>query len=194
MDNYIDLRFAVSDLVSNRIMSDVFPRLTKAAEATFNRELRTSWQIQDYDLDFDDGVSPLPFDFLEVLHVYNTHDNPMHSGPLSASRRLGSEYTTYEIANGNISIRGLNGTARILQYYAALPTLTSSPLATNWLLQRYPNAYLYGVGYEAAKFLRDPDQAQLIDNLLQREVDAIRIDDERTRWSNSIVRVQGLTP
>lgn len=193
MDNYIDLRFAVSDLVSNRIMSDVFPRLVKAAEVRFNQQFRTVWQVQDETLYFDEGQAQLPFDFLEVLHLYGINDRQMRAGMPATTKRCGSEYSTYSIGNGTITLRGYTG-ERDLQYYAQIPTLTSSPTACNWLLQRYPNTYLYGVGLEAAKFLRDAEQAVVIDGLLASEMQAVRIDDERTRWSNSVVRVQGLTP
>ena len=191
MENYIDLRFAVSDLISNRIMSDVFPRLVKQAEATFNQRLRTVWQVQDATLYFDEGVAQLPFDFMEVLTLYGRGGRPMRAGMPSSSRVPCSG--VYSIGNGSVTIGGFTGELD-LNYYAQLPTLTVSPTACNWLLQRYPNAYLYGVGVEAAKFLRDAEQSVVIDGLLAQELSAINIDDERARWSGAIVRVQGLTP
>lgn len=169
--NLIDLRFAVSDHVGNRAISDVFPRLVEMAEHDFNSRLRTRMQIKDATLLFEDGVSPLPLDYLEMYE-------------------LGGSYS---VDGFNVSIPGCGGD-RTVKYYAKLPSLTCSPTASNWLLSRYPSAYLYGVGLQAAKHLRDSDLAVVTSSLYAEALDLLRVDDERARWSTASVRVQGMTP
>lgn len=46
-------------------------------------------------------------------------------------------------------------------YYRKIPTLIGSDLNTNWLLQEYPNAYLFGLMTEAAANGRNLEMAQL---------------------------------
>lgn len=176
LQNMIDLRFAVSDAVGNRAISDVFPRLVEMAEVDFNSRLRTRHQIVDATLFFDDGLSPLPPDFLEI-----------HSVSPRAARQQ------YQIDGFNIRIPGFGGEADF-QYYAKLPSLTCSPTATNWLLRQYPSVYLYGVSLQAAKHLSDVDRAVAMSSLYSEAVQLLRVDDERARWSASNVRVGGFTP
>jgi hypothetical protein len=66
--------------------------------------------------------------------------------------------------------------------------------ATNWLLAQNPDVYLYAVGLQAAKYLKNVEIAQASDQLLAAAIQDLRVDDERMRWSNGIVRVQAQTP
>lgn len=171
--NIIDLRFAVSDLVGNRAISGVFPRLVEMAEADFNSRLRVRQQLVESTLYFEDGVSPLPPDYLEAYS--------------------GVGCVPYAIDGFNISIRRASG-ERDIVYYAKLPSLTCSPTATNWLLREYPSVYLYGVALQAAKHLRDAELAVQISSLYGEAIKLLQRDDERARWSQAAVRVQGPTP
>lgn len=191
--DYLDLRLAVSDHVGNRNLSDVMPRLVQMAEAYLNKELRCRQQVTYAALVFADGAAPLPDDFLEIITVFDDFNNPMRATQLADQRRLGSMYSRYSIDGTNININGYTGN-RDIQYYAKLATLTASPTTSNWLLADYPEVYLYAVGMQAAKFLKDVDLAQATKTLLDAAMSELRLGDERARWANSVVRVQGCTP
>ncbi|GHA15147.1 hypothetical protein GCM10007989_07380 [Devosia pacifica] len=171
--NIIDLRFAVSDHVGNRAISDVFPRLVELAEDDFNSRLRTRQQLVEATLFFEDGMSPLPPDFLEIYR--------------------GTHRQRYEVDGFNITMRCTAGDHTI-QYYGKLPSLTCSPTATNWLLRDYPSVYLYGVALQAAKFLKDAELAIATSSLYGEAIKLLRIDDKRARYSDAVVRVGGLNP
>jgi hypothetical protein len=191
--DYLDLRFAVGDHVGNRSLSDVMPRLVQQAETYLNKELRTRQQVTYATLTFANGAAPLPADFLEIITVFDAFNNPMRATQLADQRRIGSMWSKYSIDGTNINVNGYSGD-RDIQYYAKLPTLTTSPTTTNWLLAEYPDVYLYAVGLEAAKFLKDVDLAQATKTLLDAAMSELRTGDERARWANSTVRVQGCTP
>jgi hypothetical protein len=61
-------------------------------------------------------------------------------------------------------------------------------------LQKHPGLYLYGVGMEAAKYLRDVEAAQATSALLDMEYTAAAAQDEQGRYSRARVRVAGVTP
>ena len=191
--DYLDLRFAVTDHVGNRNISDVMPRLVQMAEASLNKKLRCRQQITAVTLTFTDGVADLPGDFAEMSSVYGLNGRKMRASILGDARRSGSEYAKYSIDGSKIYIYGFSGD-RDIEYYAKLPTLTTSASASNWLLQEAPDVYLYAVGFEAAKFLKDVDLTQATKTLLDDALHSLAIDDERARWANSVVRVQGTTP
>jgi hypothetical protein len=191
--DYLDLRLAVADHVGNRDISDVMPRLTQTAESSLNKKLRCRQQIVTSTLVFVDGASALPADFIEMINLYGLNGYRYASGALADSRNWGSAWTRYAIDGTSILIKGYSGD-RDIQYYAKLPTLTSAPTATNWLLEDAPDVYLYAVGLEAAKYLKDVDLVQATRALLEDEMNTLKIDDDRARWSNTSVRVQGITP
>jgi hypothetical protein len=182
--NIIDLRFAVSDLVGNRAISDVFNRLVEMAERDFDSRLRTRHQITDATLTFDEGICPLPPDFLEMIVVCDAAGMPRKF-------QVGAFNITIPAYSGVVEAYSGDVTA---QYYARLPTITNSNTACNWLLEQYPTVYLYGVGMQAAKHLRDVDVATQISSLYGEALQLLRVDDERARYSVSAVRVKGLTP
>lgn len=191
--DYLDLRFAVGDHVGNRSLSDVMPRLVQTSEAYLNKELRCRQMITATTLTLTDGVVALPADFIEMLHVFGLNGYQMHAGSLADAKRPGSMWSKYSIDGTSLYINGFSGD-RDIEYYAKLPTLTTSPTTSNWLLADCPNVYLYAVALEAAKFLKDVDLAQATKVLLDGEMSELRVGDERARWANSVVRVQGCTP
>lgn len=191
--DYLDLRVAVSEHVGNRDISDVMPRLVQMAEAMLNQKIRHRSQITAGTLTFTTGAATLPTDFLEMISVYDPWGVAMQAGSLSDVKRTGSQYSRYAINGSQIMIYGISGD-RDIEYFAKIPTLTTSISTTNWLLAAYPSVYLYAVGVEAAKFLRDAELSAATEGLLQQAILSMSVDDERARWSNATVRVQMVTP
>lgn len=172
MQDFLELRIAVGDLVGNRSISDMMTPLTRRAETVLNRRLRTMWQVDEFTPAWTDNVADLPADFLQLV----------------ASNNM------LTIGAGTITRRPYYTCPEDIAYYAALPTITTGPTGTNWLLTQFENAYLYAVGVEAAKHLRQPEVALTTQGLLDSELMAIKIEDDRARYSNKAVRVAGLTP
>jgi hypothetical protein len=137
------------------------------------------------------GVLVLPVDLLEIIGVYDEAGREYVQQPLQMARQAGSYY--YAISGANLVTPGPDGNRQI-QYYAKIPTLTTSLTTSNWVLANHPGLYLYGVGLEAAKYIRDVEQAQAMAQLVEMEFDAVRVDDDRLRYSRARVRVVGATP
>lgn len=188
-NDYLDLRLAVSDLVGSRAISDVMPRIVAMAEATLNRKLRCRQMIASDTLYFEEGEAQIPANYLEMIGVQIGANCTLRQGTL-AQARTGSAYAV----TGNYIYYGKATCEAQADYYAKLPPLKCSPACSNWLLNDYPDVYLYAVGVEASKHLRDPETAMTLAQLLNEAVKATVIDDERARWSQSSVRVGGMTP
>lgn len=191
--DYLDLRFSVGDFVKNRSLSDVMPRLVQQAESKLNKELRCRQQITADTLTFASGVSALPNDFLEMLNVYGVNGLPMTAAPLTDIQREGSQYYKYAIDGTSIYIRGYSGD-RDIEYYASLPTLTTTPTTSNWLLAYAPDVYLYAVSLEAAIHIQDVEKGAAAKELLDGAMARVKVGNERAQWANAVTRVQGICP
>jgi len=191
--DYLDLRFAVGDFVSNRNLSDVMPRLVQQAESKLNKQLRCRQQITADTLTFANGVAALPDDFLEMLNVYGVGGMPMTSAPLTDIQREGSQYYRYAIDGTNIHIRGYSGN-RDIEYYAALPTLTETPTTSNWLLAYAPDVYLYAVSLEAAIHIQNLEKGAAAKELLDGAMGRLTGSNGRAQWANTTTRVRGICP
>lgn len=170
--DWIDLRFAVSDIVGSREISDVMKRLTLQAEAKLNTKLRTQWQLTEFTPVWSGNEAPLPDDFIELAESTNN---------LAAVNGVLARRPYYTIPNG-------------IAYYASLPTLTASLTTSNWLLSRFCDVYLYAVAEKAAIHLTNAELALAMGQALDAELRLVRIADDRGRWGNVSARVAGCTP
>lgn len=190
--DFLDLRSAVVEQVGSERIVDVFPRIVKLAEVTFNRELRCREQITEATLTFTNGVASLPTDYLEAIGLYDSSGCEFIQQPPQNVRVSGTS-GYYTIVGSEIHMTASDAD-RTLQYYAKVSTITDSMAGSNWLLQRHPGVYLYGAAHEAAKWLRDVELARATKGLLDAELSEARIADERDRYSRSRIRVAGVTP
>ena len=195
----LDLRTAVVEHVGNADITDVWPRLVLMAEAFLNRNLRTRDQVTRTTLTLASGSVALPSDFLEVIGLYDGYGMEYLQQPLQQVKENhpGGMYTPseayYAISGANLVSMGADGD-RDFEYYAKIPTLTTSLTTSNWLLQKHPALYLYAVGLEAAKHTRDLELAQVTRDLREAELTEAHIEDDRARYSRARVRIPGVVP
>lgn len=188
----LDLRTAVVEQMRRSDFVDVFPRLVSLAEVQFNRRLRCREQMASEPVMVTNGVAPLPScGVLEIIGVHNRAGQEYIEQPpqvMKGQHRAGG----YAIV-GNDLIAGVDEEL-VMDYYAAIPSLSGPTATTNWLLRKHPSLYLYGVTAEAAKYLRDAEILQAMAPILAMEYRDIAALDETQRYSRARVRVRGVTP
>lgn len=189
--DFLDLQTAVVEMVRNPSIADVFPRLVKLAEVTFNRRLRCREQITTDTVTITSGSAALPTDFAAMIGVFDAAGREYIGQPLQTLQMM-QDRGYYALSGSNIVTK--NDEDLSIIYYAKVPTITDSLTDSNWLLQKHPGLYLYGVGLEAAKYLRDADTAQSTMPFLDMEFDAANEQDAQERYGRARVRVQGVTP
>lgn len=189
--DFLDLQAAVVEHVRDASIADVFPRLVKLAEVTFNRRLRCREQVTTAALVITSGAAALPSDYAAHMGVFDGAGVEYVQQPVQALQ--GAQSRGYYAVSGS-SIIAKNDETLSLIYYAKVPTLTTSLTTSNWLLQKHPGVYLYGVGLEAAKYLRQVDVAEATASFLDMEIKDANGQDAQERYGRSRVRVQGPTP
>lgn len=189
--DYIDLQTAVIEHVANATIADVMPRLVKMAEATFNNRLSCREMMAMAPLTVAGGSAALPADFIDAIGLFDASGREYIGQPVHMVTE-GRDNGFYAISGGNLLVN--SDGVKSLRYYAKVPSLTVSQTASNWLLQRFPGLYFYGVAYEAAKYLRDLELAAATKQLLEMEFTDAQAADERSRYSRARTITRGVTP
>lgn len=71
-------------------------------------------------------------------------------------------------------------------YYGMIPSLQAN--TTNWLITYHPRLYLYGVLKDAFAWLKDPEAAQMYDELYEDAVAKLDSSAKKEEWSTSSLR------
>lgn len=190
--DYLDLRTAVLEDVGRTDIADKFDRITRLAEAYLNNKLRLSDQITSATVTFTSGVGVLPSGYREAIGLYDSNGLEYIEQPTQAVKPTGTS-AYYSIQGSNIVSNALTGDLTF-EYFTEISTITASMTTSNWLLQKYPSIYLYAVGAEAAKSVKDVDLAVEMIGLRDQAINEAMGDDEDRRFSRARVRVQGCTP
>jgi hypothetical protein len=178
---YADLLEDVEDTLDRDDVATRLPRWLKLVEARLNRllddpEMEVSAPLTG------DGVS-LPADFGAMVSIGTADGHPLR--PMGAAEYASilpasgiSRY--YTIREGKVYY--VPGSANVtLVYRRSIPPLTEAD-DTNWLLERAPDLYLYGVLLQAEAWDANNEQAVGWKSLFDEAIDELRTDGARRKW------------
>ena len=192
---YTELKAAVADFLNRDDLSATVPTFISLAEADIQRRVR-HWRMEKRSTaELDTQYSAIPADFVEVIRMYITSGDTkplelISQGELLDRKRknlnTSGSPSYYAITAGEIEVFPVpDGTYDLELYYIArIPALSDSN-ASNWLLERYQDAYLYGSLVHSAPYLKDDARAQMWAALYQSAVDAINAESERSKFGGS---------
>jgi hypothetical protein len=145
------------------------------AEATSNNEyvqLPSDW-VEAINLHIVDGKQPLRFVTLD-----------------EADRIVAEKYYTqviaYSLMNGALELVPAPGADVDIEmiYYGKIPAL-SAQQATNWLLTKAPDVYLYGSLLHAQPFLMDDQRMPVFATLYNSRIEALNEESMKSTHSGS---------
>lgn len=192
---YDELKTAIADFLNRDDLTAVIPTFISLAEADMQRRVR-HWRMEKRSTaELDTQYSAIPADFVEVIRVYVTSGDTKPLELISQAELLDRKAKSlntsgtpayYAFTAGEIEIYPApDGTYDVELYYiASIPALSDSSTA-NWLLERYPDAYLYGALVHAAPYLNDDARIQVFAALYQSAIDAINAESERSKFGGS---------
>jgi hypothetical protein len=181
-------------------LADSMGSFTRVVEAKINNALRTgdqSVRAQIW-LRSDEEYYSLPCDWGGARDVEILHEGEQHGRTLvylapeeinKLSRRQGG-HNYYTIIAGQIQIAP-PADHQILEvvYYQRLPELSEDD-DTNWLTDKNPDAYIFGLCTEISAFAKDPIQFEIWKQRFNEAMIDITREDQITRWSGPALRVQ----
>ena len=162
-------------------------RAIARAESVFNRVLRVPRMETEYRFTTSTEETDLPFDFLQLRHVYqeSSPDSPLLSMSPASLRNLYSGRSgtpeAYALENRRIVIAPVGETTLKILYFARIPALTEDKPST-WLLEEHPDLYLHQVLAVLFNKTGDSERAALNLNIANGLMEELNAAGKRNRW------------
>lgn len=196
--NYAGLISAISGFANHPDLESVIPTFIRFIEARMNRTIRVRKMEYRVVASVNTQFSTLPDDFLEMRNIQ------INSTPVTAL-----QYVTPQEAD-RIRQSELNGPPRFFSivadrlelipppqatiqvemvYYRKISELTA-PDQTNWMLENYPDMYVYGALVSLAMYVKDDPSnwASLYDSAAKELMD----DDQRSQFQGTTPQMRGV--
>jgi hypothetical protein len=192
---YTELKTAIADFLNRDDLSAAVPTFISLAEADMQRRVR-HWRMEKRSTaELDTQYSAIPADFVEVIRFYVTSNDTRPLELISQAELLDRKAKRsnasgapayYALTAGELEIYPVpDGTYDVELYYVSrIPALSDSN-ASNWLLEQYQDAYLYGALVHSAPYLKDDARIQVWAALYQNAIDAINAESERSKFGGS---------
>lgn len=201
LSTYSELKTSISGWL-NREDADTIakiPDFIALAETDINRKVRHWRMEQRSTATLDARYTQLPPGFIEAVRFHlDVDERPIELlTPLALQqRRLGNSDTSgrpqfYAIIAGQIEIwptPDADYTGEL--YYYSKTDALSDVTATNWILEHFPDAYLYGALMHSAPYLVDDARTTIWASLYQTAIDGINANNEKAKYGGSGLRMQ----
>lgn len=195
LTTFAELKSSIADFLNRDDLTSVIPDFITLAEADMNRNVRHWRQEARVSQTIDAQYEDLPSDFLEAVRYYVTSNDTNSLELISQGemleRRERSLNTTgrpqyYAITAGQAEFYPTpDGTYTAELYYVQRITALSDSNTSNWVLQYYPDAYLYGALVHSAPYLADDNRTAVWSSLYQNAIGAINMESEKAKFGGS---------
>jgi hypothetical protein len=192
---YAELKTNIADFLNRDDLTSVSSTFVSLAEADLNRQIRHWRQEKRSTAEIDTQYSAIPADMLEVIRFYITSGDTRPLELISQAEMLDRKFRNlntsgqpayYAVTAGELEVYPVpDGTyTSELYYFGKTPALSDSN-TSNWILEHYPDAYLYGSLIHSAPYLKDDARIQVWAALYQNAIDAINTESEKAKYGGS---------
>lgn len=197
---YDELKTAIADFLNRDDLAGTTGTFISLAEADIQRKIRHWRQEKRSTAEIDTQYSAIPADFLEIIRFYITSGDTRPLELISQAELLDRKRIAlntpgtpsfYALTAGEIEVYPApDATYTVeLYYFSRVPALSDSE-TTNWLLQYFPDVYLYGALMHTAPYLKDDARLQVWAALYQQGIDAINASSEKAKFGGSSRRMK----
>ncbi|MEZ0602939.1 hypothetical protein ACAX43_12410 [Paraburkholderia sp. IW21] len=175
-DSYDDFQNVVATYLQRANLTAQIPVFIELAEA----RLKTLLQTLDQQIALPYSVTPsvgtnviaLPSDFGAMLHATYDDCELNYVSPEQIDKRKWNQYAQEYTITGNKLILQtyVDGTSELTMYYYATLLGLSDANESNWVLEDYPNIYLYATLFEAVTYIKDDEEMQKWQGMLSEAV------------------------
>ena len=192
---YAELQTVIADFLDRDDQTERIKTFIQLSEAEMSRKLR-HWRMENRaTAEIDGQYSAIPADFLEPIRLHlETGDYKalelISQGEMQSLRMRNLETSGkpafYALTQGELEVYPTpDGTYNLeMNYYAKIPALTTSN-TTNWVLDNYPDAYLYGSLVHSAPFLGEDARMTTWAALFQSALNGIMAESDQAKFGGS---------
>ena len=192
---YAELKTNIADFLNRDDLTFVSSTFVSLAEADLNRQIRHWRQEKRSTAEIDTQYSAIPADMLEVIRFYITSGDTRPLELISQAEMLDRKFRNlntsgqpayYAVTAGELEVYPVpDGTYTSELYYFGKTDALSDSNTSNWILEHYPDAYLYGSLIHSAPYLKDDARIQVWAALYQNAIDAINQASEKAKFGGS---------
>ena len=192
---YAELKTNIADFLNRDDLTSVSSTFVSLAEADLNRQIRHWRQEKRSTAEIDTQYSAKPADMLEVIRFYITSGDTRPLELISQSQMLDRKFRNlntsgqpayYAVTAGELEVYPVpDGTYTSELYYFGKTDALSDSNTSNWVLEHYPDAYLYGSLIHSAPYLKDDARIQVWAALYQSAIDSINQASEKAKFGGS---------
>jgi hypothetical protein len=204
---YGGLKASIADWLNRGDLTAQIPDFITLLEAQLNRTLRTRDMLVRSDASVNAEYTALPTDYLEARNLI-IFDNSQGPHVLDVKTPEEVQIEQLNVPSGQPSMYALVGqTIELapipdgtypaeLLYYGQIPGLAAVAAggagagASNWLLTKSPDLYLYGSLMQAAPYLKDDDRVQIWGSAVTSILNDMRIESERAVLTGNQKKLQ----
>ena len=192
---YAELKTNIADFLNRDDLAAISSTFISLAEDDLNLRLRHWRQEKRSTAEIDTQYTAIPADMLEIIRFYTTSGDTRPLELISQAEMLDRKFRNlntsgqpayYALTAGEIEVYPVpDGTyTSELYYYSRIPALSDSN-TSNWVLDYYSSAYLYGSLIHSAPYLKDDARIQVWAALYQNAIDAINTESEKAKFGGS---------
>ena len=194
--NRNDLVAAVVGWLERSDVATVAVDWVTLTEARLNRILRVNRMIKRASATITDEFSALPSDFLAPRSMRLSagdkrllqYFTPEQMGEFKAGTPSG-ELLAYTIVGNEFeygpAVPADGAPVVVLTYFSTIPALATGE-STNWVLARYPDAYLHGCLAEAGAYLNDDDLIARSGRMFEAAINAMQDEDRHSNFAANL--------
>ena len=190
--NYATLQSAIADYLNRADLTAQIQTFIQFCEADLNTRLRSREMIVNATATSDGQFVALPPDWLEAINMMIVGgQSPLrYITPDEADTIIKAQtYTStrfYSMTTGVIELvpPAVDDITIDMVYYGKIPALSDAN-ATNWLLTKAPDVYLYGALTHAAPFLMDDQRMAVFSQIYLARVQSLQDESQKSLHSGS---------
>lgn len=193
LTSYSALKASLADWLNRDDLTSVIPDFVSMAEAQLERRLPTQKMVQRLSIAISAQFTSLPSDFLSAKSLVLTSTAPVQPLEFLTEDELDAKKSIYRTTGKPRYFALVGNQIEVLpppdtEYTAELTYVTtlaklSDSNASNWILERHPDVYLYGSLLQAAPYLRDDERVGLWTPLYAQAIEDMIIQNERAAFS-----------
>ena len=192
--DYAKLQDNIADFLNREDLTGQIPMFIELAEARIRRDLRErNMQVRAEAMVYSEYMR-MPCDWVETIRIiaddrilrladqFNIERVKLY-GPVAFYRHVEDKFQFLPAPSNK------HGSRIVVEYLAEVSKLADQA-PTNWLLDKYPDIYLYGALLAATSYLHDDQRLPIWSQAYGEAVSAANMASDRAEYSGSALRLQ----